>query len=225
MKILITDDHALFREGLRYVLRQLEEGVIILEAGDCHEAVRLVSEHQDLDLILLDLVMEGTRGLDALKILRDRVPSVPIVIVSAVEERDIVRQALDRGAQGYIPKSSTGAVMINALRLILSGDIYLPPLLLDTLARQRQPVVSNNPTPAAYAASRHEGHGLTLRQLEVLSLVCQGLSNKHICRVLGLSQGTVKIHVTAILKALNVSNRTQAVLAAKRLGLTDGVHG
>lgn len=225
MKILITDDHTLFREGLRYVLRQLEEGVLILEAGDCREAVRLASEHPDLDLVLLDLVMEGTRGLDALRILRDHAPSVPIVVVSAVEERDIVRQTLDHGAQGYIPKSSTGQVMINALRLILSGGVYLPPLLLDAPARHTQAVVSDNPSPAAYAAGRQAGHGLTLRQLEVLALMCQGMSNKQICRVLELSVGTVKIHVTAILKTLNVSNRTQAVLSAKRLGLTEGGRG
>lgn len=225
MKILITDDHALFREGLRYVLRQLEEGVIILEAGDCREAVRLASEHQDLDLVLLDLVMEGTRGLDALRILRDHAPSVPIVVVSAVEERDIVRQTLDHGAQGYIPKSSTGQVMINALRLILSGGVYLPPLLLDAPTHRSQSVFSDNPSPTAYAAGRQAGHGLTLRQLEVLALMCQGMSNKQICRVLELSVGTVKIHVTAILKTLNVSNRTQAVLSAKRLGLTEGGRG
>jgi len=213
MKILVTDDHALFREGLRYVLMQLEHDVQVLEAGDCDAAVRIAHAHRDLNLILLDLAMDGLQGIDSFNLLRARVPQVPIVIVSASEDRGLVQQTLDRGAHGYIPKSSTGKTMINALHLVLSGGIYLPPTLLDT-------PVHSDPEAKTEPPDRQPSLGLTLRQLDVLSLLCKGMSNKTICRILEVSEGTVKRHVTEILRKLNVSNRTQAVMTAQALGVS-----
>ena len=217
MKILITDDHALFRDGLQYVLRQLQEDVTILEAEDCDVAVRIATKHKQLDLILLDLKMRGTHGIDALKILRTCAPSVPIVVVSGCEGPNTVRAALDCGAQGYIPKSSNSDVMLVALRLVLAGGIYIPTQLLDARLHDAREEV---PSTTKITDKADTSHGLTLRQLEVLSLICNGLSNKEICRALELAEGTVKIHVTAILKALRVSSRTQAVIAAQKFGLT-----
>jgi DNA-binding NarL/FixJ family response regulator len=167
--------------------------------------------------------MEGLEGIDSFKLLRARVPHVPIVIVSASEDRGLVQQALDRGAHGYIPKSSTGKTMIGALRVVLSGGIYLPPTILDT---QKNPHIEaglpahSNPEAKAEPPDSQSSLGLTLRQLDVLSLLCKGMPNKEICRILEVSEGTVKRHVTEILRKLNVSNRTQAVMTAQALGIS-----
>lgn len=224
MEILITDDHELIRDGLRYMLRQLDEDAIILEACNCTEAVAIAKEHGQLDLILLDLSMQDSDGIEALKILRDCVPSTPIVVVSGFEDQGTVNSVLDCGAQGFIPKSSNSEVMVSALRLVFAGGIYLPPQLLESnanISRKKASMKYPAETASTQALNSHTSQELTLRQLEVLSLICKGLSNKEICRKLGLAEGTVKIHVTAILKTLAVSSRTQAVLAAQKFGLTD----
>ncbi len=227
MDILITDDHALFRDGLKYVLRQLDNNMIIFEAGNCDEAVQIATEQQQLDLILLDLVMSGTNGIAALKMLRNCAPSIPIVIVSGTEDRKTVKNVLDCGAQGFIPKSSSSEVMLGALHLVLSGGIYLPALLLNDSGKEpSNELMLNNEVDGGHEqpTSPPVDHGLTLRQLEVLSLLCRGLSNKEISRTLSLAEGTVKIHVTAILKTLQVTSRTQAVIAAQGFGLTGETH-
>jgi DNA-binding NarL/FixJ family response regulator len=211
VKILVADDHTLFRDGLRYMLAQLDDDVEILEAKDCAEALALVGSRSDLDLVLLDLAMPGMDGLAGLRALRVRRPSVPVVILSGSEEPADVRQALDRGAMGFIPKSSTSQVMLGALRLVLSGGVYLPPAFLERFQPGRTPT----------AAPPIEALGLTPRQHDVLRLLGRGQSNKEIARVLGLAEGTVKLHISAILRALGVDNRTQAVIVAARLpGLT-----
>jgi len=223
MKILVTDDHALFREGLRYVLMQLEHDVQVLEAGDCDAAIHIARSHRDLNLILLDLAMDGLQGIDSFNLLRAHVPHVPIVIVSASEDRALVQQTLDHGAHGYIPKSSTGKTMVNALHVVLSGGIYLPPTILDTQENPHIEVgspVHVDPEAKAEPPDRQSSLGLTLRQLDVLSLLCKGMPNKAICRILEISEGTVKRHVTEILRKLNVSNRTQAVMTAQALGIS-----
>jgi DNA-binding NarL/FixJ family response regulator len=207
VKILIADDHTLFRDGLRYVLAQLDEGVEILEAKDCTEALALVSSRPDLELVLLDLAMPGMDGLAGLRVLRARRPSVPVVILSASEEPADVRHALDAGAMGFIPKASGSAVMLGALRLVLSGGVYLPPAYLERSQSGRTPIT----------ASSADTLGLTPRQHDVLRLLGRGQSNKEIARVLGLAEGTVKLHISAILRALDVPNRTSAVIAAARL--------
>lgn len=212
LKILVIDDHPLIREAVRNVLGRLGESIVALEAADCDSALRIVDEHPDLDLILLDLGLPGTSGMDALGMLRERHPAVPVVVLSANDDRDTVVEALDRGAMGFIPKSSSNEIMLNALRLVLSGGVYLPSKVF----------ISNHatlPAPMPLASL-----GLTERQLQVLVLMVQGKPNKLICRELGLAESTVKIHVTAILKALRVTSRTQAVIAVGRMGIKlDGI--
>ncbi len=205
MKILVADDHALFRDGLRHVLARLGEEVTVLEARDGPEAQALAAAHPDLDLVLLDLAMPGADGLDGLRALRARSPSVPVVILSASEHPRDVRAALEAGAAGFIPKSSTSAVMLSAVRLVFEGGVYVPPAMLGEVpARGR-------PSRAGTAL------GLTPRQREVLALLAEGKSNKEIGQALGLAEGTVKLHVSAILRLLGAENRTQAVVAAARL--------
>jgi DNA-binding NarL/FixJ family response regulator len=208
VKILVADDHALIREAFRHLLAELEPGVAVLEAGDCDSACRLIEQNPDLDLVLLDLRLPGAGGLATLRKLRDEQPALPVVVVSALEDAGTVRAALAQGAMGFIPKSSPNDVMMSALRLVLSGGRYLPPEILSADGAAPSP-------PASLDDLR-----LTDRQREVLALMIQGKSNKLICRELGLAEATVKIHVTAILRALKVSSRAQAIVAVQQLGIT-----
>jgi DNA-binding NarL/FixJ family response regulator len=213
LKILIVDDHPLIREAMRSLLGTLDDRLEVIEAGDCNEALAAAARHPDLGLILLDIHMPGMSGLDALGSFRDQHPAIPVVVMSGSENRDDVMRAIDGGAMGFIPKSQPSRVMINALRLVLAGGVYLPVEILGMPATG---------TAAAGTARAPADLGLTGRQSEVLALLVQGKSNKIICRELGLAEGTVKIHVTAILKALGVANRTQAVIAVSRLGMKLG---
>lgn len=206
MKILIVDDHALFRAGLGYVLSELEEDINILEASNYDSAFKHVSENSDLELVLLDLNMPGKDGFTALDAFSKDYPALPVVILSASIQRTYIQRALDAGALGYIPKDTSSSVMLNALRLILAGGVYLPPTAI---------LQNNDELPTRGCI----GDNLTPRQLEVLSLLVQGNSNKLIATRLELAEATVKMHVTAIFKGLGVSNRTQAAMAAEKLGL------
>jgi len=211
MKILIADDHELFRDGLRHVLDQLGGDLSIVEARDFPQAIQAVERDQDIDIVLLDLSMPGMAWNDGLLRLRELLPEqVPVIILSASDDRRHVLQAVNLGAAGFIPKTSSSRVMLSALKLVLSGGVYLPPALLE----------QNGPSDGATLANENAVSFLTARQREVLALLGQGKSNKEIARVLDLAEGTVKLHVTAILKALNVNNRTRAVVAASQLGLT-----
>lgn len=213
MKILIADDHELFRDGLRHVLGQLGEPLTVIEASDFEEALDAARTEGDLDLVLLDLTMPGGDWTDGLVSLKDALPGKPVIVLSAADDRRHVLQAVNLGASGFIPKSSPSKVMLSALRLVLSGGVYLPPALLEP-ANQGSDSFSQAATEQAIAF-------LTPRQREVLALLGQGKSNKEIARVLELAEGTVKLHVTAILKALGVNNRTRAVVAASQMGLTE----
>ncbi|WP_041793702.1 response regulator [Pararhodospirillum photometricum] len=211
MKLLIADDHELFRDGLRLILGELDPSLDVVEARSFDEALTRAEEAGEVpfDLMLLDLVMPGLPWTDGLSALRAVAPDTPLVVLSANEERDLVLQAVHLGAVGFISKAASSKVILGALNLVLSGGMYLPPALLETLPARGQP----DPEPDPVVSP------LTPRQREVLALIGQGKSNKEIARVLTLSEGTVKLHVTAILKALGVSNRTGAVIAAQRLGL------
>ena len=209
LRILLADDHALFRAGLRHLLKDFGDRLQIEEAHNYDATVTRLSQVDDFDLLLLDLNMPGMSGMSAVEDLCALAPDVPIIVISVRETADDVRRAIDAGAMGYIPKSSTPEVMMSALQLVLSGGIYLPPNLLQTL-------------PAANGGSTQNGSGgtddqlarLTPRQRDVLRLLAQGQSNKEIADVLGLAPGTVKIHISRILRAFKVHNRTQAVIAA-----------
>ncbi len=213
MKILIADDHELFRDGLRHVLDQLGGSLTIVEASDFSQAVAAVERETDIDIVLMDLAMPGMTWNEGLQRLKDMLPeSVPIIVLSASDDRRHVLQAVNMGAAGFIPKTSSSRVMLSALKLVLSGGVYLPPALLEQSASQTDGI--------GPLANENAVSFLTPRQREVLALLGQGKSNKEIARVLQLAEGTVKLHVTAILKALNVNNRTRAVVAASQLGLT-----
>ena len=215
LKVLIVDDHPLIRQALTVVLKQLESELEVIEAGNCTDALALAETHGDIDLVLLDIHMPGLSGLDALDSFRERRADVPVVVLSASEDPNDITRALDSGAMGFIPKSQPSAVMINALRLVLSGGVYLPPEIV-----RRSAAPSYASAPAGAGGSMHyRDIGLTERQAQVLALLVQGKPNKLICRELDLAEGTVKIHITAILRALKVANRTQAVIEVSRLGL------
>lgn len=213
MKILVVDDHALIREALRGVLTELGAGAQIVEAPDSGRAMRSVEENPDLELVLLDLYLPDRSGFEVLAELRERHPAISVVVLSVSSDRDDITRALELGAVGFIPKSAQREVMLGAFRLILSGGIYVPPEIFG----RPQPAPAAPPRPAAPPPTAVPG--LTGRQMEVLALMMQGKSNKAICRALGVAEPTVKNHVTAILRALGVSNRTEAVIAAGALGL------
>lgn len=223
MKILIADDHDLFREGLNLVLQQLEDGLEVIEAGDFSQAVELAKTTPDISLVLMDLAMPGMRWNDGLDTLSKVLPGTPIVVLSASEDQLLVKEAVNRGAAGYIPKTSSSRVMISALKLVLSGGVYLPPALInhDKNGNHGGDVMH----PTATVTTNAANNLLTPRQREVLTLLGEGKSNKEIARILDLSEGTVKLHVTAILRALKVNNRTRAVVAASQMGLSPLNHG
>jgi DNA-binding NarL/FixJ family response regulator len=211
MKLLIVDDHHLIREGLRPILKRLGDGeeTEVLEAASFEAAVEYADRHRDLDLLVLDLRLPNVAGFAALCDLQERHPSLPIVVMSGEDDPELMRQAIEHGALGFIPKSSSAEVILNALRLVLSGGTYLP--------RQIMAAPSKAAAPVKAAGARLTGLGLTPRQAEVLELLIAGKSNKAICRELHLAEGTVKTHIAAAFKALNVTSRVQAVLAVSRL--------
>ena len=224
MKILVVDDHVLIREALRGVLRELKgEAAIVIEAANSVQAMQQIEQNPDVELVLLDLGLPDRDGFAILAELAERHPTISVVVHSADQERNRVMKALDLGAIGFIPKSAKREVMLGAFNLIFAGGIYIPPEILDR--RQVLPAASQTgftpPKPRASAADL----GLTERQMEVLVLMMQGKSNKAICRDLDLAEQTVKIHVSAVLKALKVANRTEAVMTAAALGLGPGQEG
>ncbi|KQY89285.1 MULTISPECIES: response regulator transcription factor [Roseateles] len=219
MKILLIDDHPLFREGVALLLKPLVEDLQTWEAGSCEEAFALLAQRGGADLVMIDLGLPGLSGLEGLARLRSDHPEVPVVVMSSADDKDTVLAALDAGAMGFIPKSSTSQVMLGALRLILAHGIYLPPSAF--LGGRAPPAAERTaaapPSPAR--ERRPADLGLTPRQADVLHLLLQGKPAKLIGRQLNLSLSTVKAHTSAVLRALNVTTRTQAVLAASRMGL------
>ena len=217
MKFLVVDDHTLIREAMRGVLLGLRSGATVLEAGDAETALSTLQAHPDIDLVLLDLHLPDQDGLQVLAAVAQRHPAVAVVMMSGDKDQATMRKALELGAQGYIPKAETRDVLASALALVLAGGVYVPPAAL-------RGAPAPAPTPAVPApepsGTRAASLGLTDRQIEVLALLMQGKNNKLICRALNLAEPTVKNHISAILKALGVSSRTEAVLAVTRLGLT-----
>ena len=216
MKILVVDDHVLIREAMRGVLRELRgEAAVILEASDSRQAKHQLEQNPDVELVLLDLGLPDQDGLEMLSELGNRYPTISVVVLSAQQDRETVMKAFDLGALGFIPKSGQRDVMLSALNLIFSGGVYIPPEILN----RREPAAARAAPAPAKAGASGADLGLTERQMEVLALMMRGKSNKAICRALDLAEPTVKNHVTAILKALKATNRTEAVIAAGALGL------
>ncbi len=212
MKILLADDHTLFREAMLHPLRQLDTNAEIFQAGTATQALAIAHEKSDLDLVLLDLNMPGMDGLTAVMTFRDRFPDLPLVVLSANEEHDNIQAVLDAGAMGFVPKSSSTQVMLGALRLVLSGGPYIPPMLLQRAQYAIDPPSKIPPRTIPTAGAMDD---LTPRQFDVLEALAEGLSNKLIGRKLELSEGTVKVHLAAIFRALDAKNRTDAVIRAQ----------
>ena len=206
MKTLLADDHPLMREGVRQVLAQLESSVEIIDAHDYPSLFAQTALHADLDLALVDLNMPGLVGMQGITQFRQLFPDIPLVVLSASESPHDIRNALEAGALGYIPKAASTPAMLDALRRVLAGDIYVPACLHEPAERVSAPVVPDNVLD-----------GLTGRQREVARLLGHGFTNKAIGSMLGMTENTVKVHVAAIFRALGVTNRTEAVLAMQRL--------
>jgi DNA-binding NarL/FixJ family response regulator len=206
-RFLIVEDHPLYREALKGVIFRVYADAHCIEACTLDEALAAIAADDGFELILLDLVLPGTRDFSSLITLRERAPAVPIVVVSASDDEQNVRQCLAYGALGFLPKSSSTEVLENALRLVMSGGSYVPAQALGLAGLEP----AGAPVPETGA-----GHKLTPRQLRVLALMAEGKANKQIAYELGISEITVKAHVSAILRKLGVSNRVQAVLAAKK---------
>ncbi len=210
MKILSVEDHELFRDGLRVALQALASGgapggspgtaaIELVEAHTGAQALEVLERDADVGLVLIDLSLPDWDGLELLRIVRARFPTVAALVVSASQRAADARAALEAGASGFVPKRAGRAVLVSALQLVLAGEVYVPPLLLEA---------QDDAAPA-----------LTPRQQDVAELLVKGLTNKEIANVLGMGTGTAKTHVAAILEALGVANRTEAVLALVERGL------
>jgi DNA-binding NarL/FixJ family response regulator len=211
LRLLVIDDHPLFLEGLSSVLRRMDAGMLVYKSMSAEQGFEIV-DRTPLDMVLIDLHLPGMDGLTAIRHLHRRHKSPPVVVLSAMERESDIQRAIEAGAMGYITKSSSSHQLFEALRQIQEGITYLPP---NSTSAYRG--VERRAIPDAIEMEAVED--LSLRQMEVLTRLCQGLPNKVIAKELDLSEKTVKWHVTTIFRALGVVNRTQAVLAAKRLGL------
>jgi two-component system nitrate/nitrite response regulator NarL len=200
VKLLIVDDHPLFRDGLAALLRQAAADTVVVQAASAEEALQVVDE-QIIDAMFMDLVMPGLCGEAAIREFARRHPALPIVVLSSSENPSDVRRVLNAGASGYIPKSATAQTVVSALTLVLSGNIYVPPLLVSAATRAADNAAHGGPRSLSQ---------LTDRQADVLKYLRDGLSNKEISANLGIAEKTVKVHIAAIFKTLNVVNRTQA---------------
>ncbi len=208
MKILLADDHALFRDGFNLLLQQQEPGVQCLVAGGFDEAMALLALHPEVELLMLDYNMPGMRGGESVAAVQRDWPGMPVCILSGEESPELMGSLLAVGASGFIPKSSSPQVMMSALRLMLAGGVYVPPQMVVSPATQK---------PAPSSSGR--GAGLTERQMDILRLLAEGKPNKLICRELNLSEGTVKTHINALYRCLGVENRTEAAVKARHMGL------
>ncbi|MET4180688.1 DNA-binding NarL/FixJ family response regulator [Bradyrhizobium sp. JR7.2] len=211
MKVLIVDDHALIREALHAVLKQLKREAVVLEASNSHQAMHVVEENPDIGLILLDINLPDRDGFSVLRELRDRYPTIAIIILTSSSDQDSVKRAFKLGALGFIPKTTEREVMLNAIELVFSGGIYIPSEILEETAPPRP---TNKPT----TRDSLKGLGLTDRQIEVLALLMKGKSNKVIAHILNMAVPTVKNHITVVLKALSATSRTEAVIKVGKMG-------
>lgn len=219
MKILIADDHELFLKGLEMVLSDFNPQAEFVKARNYDEIFAIIEKQKDFNLVLTDLAMPGARWLEALQKIHEQLPDTPVIILSAVFDREIVQKTIELGAAGYIPKTSSNAVILSAVNLVLSGGVYIPAELLQGTSQDEFNMLKQLENVPEEQNLAEKVKILTPRQIEVLRLIAMGKSNKQIAYELGLSEGTVKLHVTAILKLLNVYNRTGAVAAANHLGL------
>lgn len=200
LKILVIEDHALVREGLLQTLTGIAKSTKALGASDSESAIGMLDAHPDTDLILLDLMLPGLHGLSLLGVLRQRYPSIPVLVLSAIEESDTVRKVLRNGASGFVGKSGDSRVLLDAVKKVLAGEIYVPERYKEEEAKpERESKVYLTPT-----------------QSRVLQLLTEGYSNREIADLLGVAVGTVKLHLFSIYKVLDVGSRAQALIAVKK---------
>lgn len=250
MKVLLVDDHPLILAALQSVIRGLGDDVTVAGVGTDREAREALAREADFDLVLLDLQLGDTDGFDLLAELRQTYPALPVVVVSASDRASDVIRAIDAGAMGFVPKRASNDTLFDALRLVMSGGIYVPPMSLglgsapppsprrdlsvegDTVPDVMRPVPFDDDLGDIARAAAAEPHqevpvsfeslGLSRRQADVLAYLLKGMPNKLIAREMGLSVETVKDHVAAVLRALKVSSRTQAVLAVSQMSRRGG---
>jgi two-component system nitrate/nitrite response regulator NarL len=211
MNVLVVDDHPVLREGIAALLRQAGPDTVVHQGSDVAGGLQLAAERSDLDVIVLDLMMPGMSGMDAIAEFGRVRPDVPVIVLSSSEDPRDVRKALAQGALGYVPKSASQHTLVSAIRLVLDGELYVPPLVLNE--------ISDTASHQLGQSGRGGGTTLTERQVEVLRRLSEGQPNKIIAHELELSEKTVKAHITAIFKALNVVNRTQAAVVGRQMGL------
>lgn len=200
LKLLVIEDHALVREGLLQTLGGIARNTKTLGASDSEAALEQLEAHADIDLVLLDLMLPGLNGMSLLSVLRKRHPSIPVLIVSALEDGETIRKAMRNGASGFVTKSGNSQVLMDAVRKVLAGELYLP----------------DKYSPEDEKTEREAKVRLTPTQLKVLQLLADGYSNREIAELLGVAVGTVKLHLFSIYKALGVNSRAQALIAVKK---------
>lgn len=221
MKVLVADDHALIREGMVHALKIRGVAEDIVEAHDSESVLSALVNESGIDVLLLDLYMPGANGFELLHKVCNEFPSLPVIVVSAAEEPFYMRKSIDNGASGFIPKSAPMEIMVSAIQLVRNGGIYIPPDMVTSKENTvDEPSMRNMAESNAEQPNSDNAIGkLTNRQREVLGLLAKGKSNKEIANDLGVSEHTVKIHVTAILRVFNASNRTEVVVLAQNIGM------
>ncbi|MBX3607029.1 MAG: response regulator transcription factor [Piscinibacter sp.] len=236
MKVLLIDDHPLILSALQSVIQGLGDDVTVIGANSAAAARETLQRDNDFDLVLLDLALGDASGFDVLSEFRHQYPALPVVVVSASDRSSDVIRAIDLGAMGFVPKRASNEALFEALRMVMSGGIYVPPMAMrtfetapaetesDTVPSVLRVVRENADSTPFQAHPPLESLGLTPRQTDVLALLLQGKPNKLIARDLNLSVETVKDHVAAVLRTLNVSSRTQAVLAVSQMSQKGGVN-
>jgi DNA-binding NarL/FixJ family response regulator len=207
LKVLVVEDHALVREGLLATLCGLGAETRTIGVPDANGAIGVL-EKEDVDMMILDLMLPGTKGQTFLPLVRRRFPTVPVVVLSALDDADTVSKVMKAGASGFVSKAGSSTELLDALRAVLAGEIYLPQKLQELTSRSESSQIEGKPLAQRF--------GLTAAQARVLDLLAEGRSNRQIGELLGLTEGTVKIHVSAIMKAMGVSNRAEAALLASR---------
>ncbi len=222
MKILLVDDHSLITDALRILLLDIDPNANVFTAGDAQGAERLLEQHPDADLMLLDLGIPGAQGTSVLEALVARAPDLKILVLSGVQDQRSVMRVLQLGAAGSVPKSMASETLVSAIKFVLSGGVYIPADLLDDMTRGAAMLGLPERGRDMMGQPVQNRVQLTERQEQVLQLLARGAPIKIICRELGLSEGTVKTHVTAIYRAFGASNRTEALLAARRQGYDVG---
>lgn len=212
MNILVADDHQLFLDGIRHILKKLDTVVDITETTDAARAIEILESGQSFELVLVDLSMPGMDGMSILQRMQERKVWLPLVVVSGEEDSFKIRSALDAGALGFIPKAHSSQQMLSALKAILDGEIYIP----ENIEKQINNLATRRPPAEAGGNGALKSSGITKRQFDVLQLMAKGYSNKQIATSLFLTEHTVKAHISALFTALNAGNRTECVQHAQQ---------